>query len=117
MRKPNFCRSVRNALNGIFSLARTERNFRFELLAFAVNLALILILKVESGDAAILILASFVVLIAESFNTVVERLCDFIYPEFDDRIGRIKDLAAGAVLLSALASVILALIIYPSYVF
>ena len=52
------------------------------------------------------------VLACEGLNTAIEKLCDFIKPEKDARIGRIKDIAAGGVTFAALAAVIVGLIIY-----
>jgi len=48
----------------------------------------------------------------ESMNTAVEKIADFIHPEFHDRIGFIKDIAAGAVMFAALAAVAVGLLIY-----
>lgn len=115
MRKPAFTRSVRNALHGILYLLKCERNFQIELLAFGLNVLLIVVLKVEKTDAALLLLAAFVVLIAEGFNTVIEKISDYIQPEFDEKIGLIKDIAAGGVVLAVITTLVLAVIIYPSY--
>ena len=50
-------------------------------------------------------------------NTAIEKICDFVHPDFSDRIGLIKDFSAGAVLLLAFVSVIIGLLIYPQYIF
>ena len=47
------------------------------------------------------ILAIGLVLVAESLNTCIEKLCDFVQPEYDNKIGFIKDIAAGAVSFAA----------------
>jgi diacylglycerol kinase (ATP) len=56
------------------------------------------------------------VLSAEIFNTAIEKICDIIQPDFDQRIG-IKDIAAGAVILLAIAAIIVGVIVYPKYIF
>lgn len=48
----------------------------------------------------------------EGLNTAVEKIADFIHPNYHERIGFIKDIAAGAVLFAALTAVIIGLIIY-----
>ena len=58
------------------------------------------------------ILAFGLVLGIESLNTAVEKIADFIHPEFHDRIGFIKDIAAGAVLFAATAAIAVGLLIY-----
>lgn len=54
-----------------------------------------------------LVLAMAMVWLAEAFNTAIEELCDRIEPGFDLVIGRIKDIAAGAVLIASLAAALI----------
>ena len=58
------------------------------------------------------VLAIGLVLVAEGLNTAIEKLCDFVHPGRDDRIGRIKDISAGAVTFAALAAVFVGFLIY-----
>lgn len=115
MRKPPLYKSFLNALRGIGHMIMHERNFRIEMIALAVNIFLILFLNVRPADAAVILLTCGAVLAAELMNTAVEKLCDFIHPEFHNKIGLIKDIAAGAVMLLAVTAVITGLIIYPKY--
>ncbi len=57
------------------------------------------------GELACLFLTIGVVMAAETMNTAVEKLCDFTENRLSSKIRLVKDLAAGAVLLSALAAV------------
>ena len=52
------------------------------------------------------------VLAAEGLNTAVEKLCDFVKPEYDPKIGRIKDISAGGVGFAAVLAVVVGIIIY-----
>lgn len=52
------------------------------------------------------------VLAAEGLNTAVENLCDFVKPEYDPKIGRIKDISAGGVGFAAVLAVVVGIIIY-----
>ena len=117
MRKPRLQQSFKNAFNGFFVLAKTERNFQIHLSALAINILLILFLKLTLHDAAIIILACAFVMVAEILNTAIEKICDFVHPEFEPRIGLIKDIAAAAVLLATFAAVITGLLIYSKYLF
>ena len=56
------------------------------------------------------------VITAEILNTCIERVCDLYSNEFDERIRLIKDLAAGAVLVSAIAALLCSLIILFSHI-
>ncbi|MGH1517774.1 diacylglycerol kinase family protein [Chryseobacterium sp. JK1] len=117
MRKPPLHKSFLNAFRGISAMVKTERNFQIELTAFFVNLFLIFYLQLSSIDATIILIVSFAVLSAEIFNTAIERICDIVQPNFDKRIGFIKDVAAGAVILMAIASVIVGILVYRKYIF
>lgn len=55
------------------------------------------------------------VLSIEGLNTAVEKVADFIHPNYHEKIGFIKDIAAGAVMFAAITAVIIGLIIYVPY--
>jgi len=57
-------------------------------------------------------LAIGLVLSIEGLNTAVEKIADFIHPNYHERIGFIKDIAAGAVFFAALTAIAIGLIIY-----
>ena len=98
-------------------MLRSERNFQIEVLALVINLLLIVYLKVTELEAALILVVSFSVLSLEILNTCVEKICDIIQPEFDERIKIIKDMAAGSVFLMAMASVVVGVLIYSKYLF
>lgn len=98
-------------------MLRSERNFQIEVLALIINLLLIVYLKVTELEAALILVVSFSVLSLEILNTCVEKICDIIQPEFDQRIKIIKDMAAGSVFLMAMASVVVGVLIYSKYLF
>ena len=52
------------------------------------------------------------VLVAEALNTAIERVADFIHPDYHKKIGVIKDIGAGAAGIAAIISIILGCIIY-----
>jgi diacylglycerol kinase (ATP) len=68
--------------------------------------------KIDRYEWMMQILAFGLVLGVESLNTAVEKIADFIHPEYHDRIGFIKDIAAGAVMFAALAAMAIGLLIY-----
>lgn len=98
-------------------MLRSERNFQIEVLALIINLLLIVYLKVTELEAALILVVSFSVLSLEILNTCVEKICDIIQPDFDERIKIIKDMAAGSVFLMAMASVVVGVLIYSKYLF
>jgi diacylglycerol kinase (ATP) len=95
----------------------SERNFQIEVVALLINLFLIFYLKLSNIDTILILIVSFGVLSAETFNTAIEKICDIIQPEFDKRIGFIKDISAGAVILMTIVSVIVGIFVYWKYIF
>ena len=117
MRKPPIHKSFFNAFRGIFMMLRTERNFQIQTAALAANIFLIFYLKLSDIDTLLVLMASFAVLSAESFNTAIEKICDLTHPEFDTRVGFIKDVSAGAVILTVIAAFTVGLYVYWKYIF
>ncbi len=117
MRKATILESFKNAARGVTWILQNERNFQIEIGGLFINIFLIFYLNLTSQEAAIILLTSFAVLSLEMLNTSVEKICDFIQPKTDVRIKLIKDVAAGSVLVMTIAALIIALIIYPKYLF
>lgn len=93
--------SFRDAFRGVWLCLRSERNMRIHALACGYVLFFALQIGVSQGELAVLLLAMGMVTAAEALNTAVEKLCDFTEPKQDWRIGFVKDIAAGGVVLSA----------------
>lgn len=98
-------------------MLKSERNFQLEVFALLINLFLIIYFKLNSTDAALILLVCFLVLITETLNTAIEKICNFIEPNFNKKIGLIKYIAAGAVILATLLSVLVGILVYSKYIF
>ncbi len=68
--------------------------------------------SLSTGEWAVLAVVIGGVWITEALNTAIERLCDHVTPERHPEIGRIKDVAAGAVLLAAITAVVTGLLVF-----
>ncbi len=117
MRKPPLHKSFMHAFNGLFFLMRGERNFLIELGGLLANLLFIGFFRPQPIEVALLIASALMVLVAEALNTCIEKICDLVHPDFDRRVGKIKDMASGAVSLAVFAALIVAALIYPKYIF
>lgn len=106
--------SFKNAWRGVMTAWLEELNFRIELgLALIVVVAAYLV-GIDRVEWLMLAFAIGLVLMAETFNTALEELCDKYQSEHDPHIAKIKDLAAGAVFIAVTtASVIGAAIFIP----
>lgn len=98
------------AARGIGEAAKGS-SFQIQLFAAFAVMSAMFYFPLSAVEKAILIFAIFFVLILEMINTIVERYADFISKDADPRVKIIKDLSAGAVLLSAVAAAIVGLII------
>ena len=117
MKKNPFHKSVFNAISGLIWILRNERNFQIEIFALLINLFLIVFLKLSTIDSALILIVCFAVLSLEIINTAIEKICDIIQPNIDERIKIIKDISAGAVLLSTFAAAIVGILVYSKYLF
>lgn len=97
-------RSFRFAGQGIVHAFRVTHNFWIHASVAVVVVGLAWWLQVDKQDWGILILCIGLVAAAEVFNTALEELVDLLHPHRHPRAGRIKDLAAGAVLIAAIAA-------------
>ncbi|KIA90537.1 diacylglycerol kinase family protein [Kaistella jeonii] len=117
MRKPPFYKSFLNSISGVFWMLKSERNFQLEILGLILNLFLIVFLKLNATDTALILIVSFAVLSLEILNTAAEKICDVVQPEFDERIKIIKDISAGAVVLMSFAAICTGILVYWKYIF
>lgn len=121
-----------------FKRDKTFLTGRFKSMGFAFKGAIKLIttehsVMVQSSIGVLMIIAGFyfhisheewliqtlaigLVLGIEGLNTAVEKVADFIHPEYHERIGFIKDIAAGAVFFAAMTAIAIGCIIYIPYV-
>jgi diacylglycerol kinase len=104
-------RSFRFAFRGV-KLASAEPNFRIQLAVAVVVLIAAALLGVQPGEWLALILVSVAVLLMEMLNTVIEAVVDLVSPEYHPLAERAKDLAAGAVLMAAFASVVVGVYVF-----
>ena len=105
-------KSFPHALRGLREMLRTEPHARFHLLAAIAVVAAGLYLEVTRLEWLALTGAIALVWVAEALNTSVERTCDAITEERDERIRSAKDVAAGAVLLASLAALVVAALVF-----
>jgi diacylglycerol kinase (ATP) len=104
-------RSIRYAVRGIGVMVRSQHNAWLHAAATVLVIALGLGLGVSAADWCWLVLAMMAVWTAEALNTAFEFLADVASPTFHPVAGMAKDVAAGAVLISAIGSVVIGLLV------
>jgi undecaprenol kinase len=100
------------ALFGLVSAFKEERNFRLQCLIAIIVIGLIIIFGLNAIETSILLLTILVVLSLELINSQIEKFLDILHPDHHPRVKIIKDFSAGAVLLSALGSIVIGLLIF-----
>jgi len=108
-------RSFRYAASGIALMVRTQHNAWIHLVATGLACGLGFWLRITAVDWRWLVVAIVLVWVAEAINTSFEHLCDVVSPEFHASVQKSKDIAAGAVLISAAGAAILGLLIFLPY--
>jgi diacylglycerol kinase (ATP) len=105
-------KSFIHAFRGITFFFSSEHNSVLHLAGTILVITLVLIFPVSNTEAALLTLAIGFVWAAEIFNTCIEKIMDFISAERKPQIKYIKDLAAAAVLVSAITAAITGLLVF-----
>jgi diacylglycerol kinase (ATP) len=105
-------RSMRYAVQGIRTMLAGQHNAWLHAAATAAVIAAAAALRVDRLEWSILILAIMAVWTAEAINTAFEFLCDVASPDFHPIVAKSKDVAAAAVLLSAIGSVAIGLLVF-----
>jgi len=107
-------KSFSYALEGIYLAVKLDQNVRIHLIVSAIVLSLSVFLSVSVGEFLFILLAIFLVLITEMVNTAIEEMTNLIIKEHRMEAKIAKDVAAGAVLLSAVfAAVVASVVLIP----
>jgi diacylglycerol kinase len=110
-------KSIHNAYSGIKYTLLHEKNFIREFFIACIVIVGAIIFKSSSAEWLAIILCIGIVLSLEIVNTSIEKLCNFLSTDFHPSIKIIKDVAAGAVLLFSLVSIVVACIIFLPKIF
>lgn len=105
-------KSFKYAFNGIWQVLVREPNFRIHTLAAVVVVIFGFICDLNTTEWIIIAITIGAVMSAEIFNSAIENIVDLVHPERSKQAGLIKDMAAGAVLVLAIAAAIVGFIIF-----
>lgn len=110
-------KSIGFAVKGAYKLVTTEHSVMVQFSLMILMIFAGFYFKISREEWMLQILAFGLVLGIEGLNTAVEKIADFIHPEFHNRIGFIKDIAAGAVLFAAFSAIAVGALIYVPKIF
>lgn len=110
-------KSIGYAFKGAYLLITTEASLKVQFVIGIIMTIAGIYYELSAIEWVIQIFAIALIMALEGLNTAIEEMADFIHPEQHKKIGLIKDLAAGAVFIFALAAVIIGCIIYFPKIF
>lgn len=108
MKGQAFCKRLSFALQGLYLAFCRERSLRTHVMAGGGVILILIVTRPSILWWAIAALTVGMVLMAELFNAAMETLADYLHPEQHPEIGAAKDIAAGAVLVTAIVAVMVA---------
>jgi Diacylglycerol kinase len=110
-------KSIEFAFKGIYALIKSEPNAQIHLFASILAILSGLFLNISNTEWCLIIFAIAFVWTAEALNTTIEKIVDHFFPEFDEKARYLKDVSAGAVLISSIAALITGIIIFVPKLF
>lgn len=113
----NRIKSVGYAFKGLFLLLKTEASIKVQTGIAILMTILGFYLDISITEWIFQCIAIGLVMGIEGMNTAIEKLSDFVQPEYDEKIGLIKDISAGAVMLVSLVATIVGCLIYLPKIF
>ena len=113
----NRLKSVGIAFKGALYLLKTESSIKVQFVVAILVTVAGFYFHISKTEWLIQIVLIGLVMSIEGLNTALEYIADFIHPEDHHSIGRIKDIAAGAVFIASIAAIIAAIVIYFPKVF
>lgn len=110
-------KSIGYAFKGFTLLITTEHSIMAQMFCLALCTILGFCFNISAVEWMMQTLGFGIILTAEGLNTAIEEIADFIHPEFHKKIGKIKDISAGAVTFAALTTMVIVGIIYLPKIF
>jgi len=111
-----FIAGFKYAFNGLWYALRTQRNARVHVCIAILAILMGIVLHISTVEFALVFVAITGVFIAEMFNTVIELCIDLASPDYQPLAKIAKDVAAGAVLLSAMLSIVIGLFVFVPHI-
>lgn len=100
------------AIKGAWMLLKNEQSIQVQAVIGVLVTIAGFYFNISSTEWMMQIFAIGLIMSVEGLNTAAEEIANFVHPDFHNKIGYIKDVAAGAVFFAAVAGVIIGCIIY-----
>jgi len=105
------------AAKGFWILITTENSIIAQIIIALIMTIIGFIIHLSATEWMFQTFAIGLILVAESLNTGIEKMADFVHPDYHEKIGFIKDISAGAAFFAAIIAIIIGLFIYiPKFI-
>lgn len=105
-------KAIKFAVRGFWILIRTEKSIIIQVIIGIIMTIVGVMVDISATEWLFQIVAIGMLLVAESLNTAIEKIADFVHPDYHKKIEQIKDVSAGAAFFAAIFAIIIGLIIY-----
>ena len=105
------------ALKGAYKFVTTEHSGMVQLVLVVLLTIAGFYYQISATEWMFHVIVVGIVLATEALNTAIEKLCDFIHDDHHEKIGFVKDIAAGAVWFAAMAALTVEIIIFGPKIF
>lgn len=110
-------KSFKYAFKGLYKVAKEEQSFKIQLLIGAAVIILLIVFPLATWERILMILMIAAVLVLEVINSIFERISDALKPRLHPMVRDVKDMMAGAVLLTSITAIVVAIMVFSEYVF
>ncbi len=110
-------KSFNYAFSGMVTMLAEEHNARIHLIATFFTILLSIGFNISGYEWALILFAIGLVFCLEIINTIIENLADIISPDKNEKIKKIKDMSAAAVLLAAFIALVIGIIIFTPKIY
>ncbi len=93
-------------------ILKRDHSIRIQFIFALLAIILGLLFQFALWEMALLIVVCTLVIVCEALNSVIEKIMDFIQPEYHEQVKMIKDMAAGAVLLASLGALVVGILLF-----
>ena len=108
----NFFEALKNSTNGLFYAIKEQKNLKIQLFIALIVIIFSIVLQITKIEMLFICMSICFVIFAEVMNTAIEKTVDLVTEEYNEKAKISKDIAAGAVTIAAINSIIVGLIIF-----
>lgn len=117
MKNQSIWKKLKFAFNGIIYATRNEHNMQRHIISTLIVICLFYYLEISILWWALIILCIGLIIAAELLNSAIEDLIDYLHPEIHEKVGKVKDMLAGMVLVLSITALLIGFLAISSVVF